>query len=81
MHAYIDAHNQILFDEYPGDGVKAIKILKSQCANMTFSNQGRYNRLFQQVIYKGGDSDINYIKIFQNDEAFIISLGNSYSEY
>ena len=24
LHAYLDAHSQILIDEYPGDGVQAI---------------------------------------------------------
>ena len=52
LHAYIDTHSQILIDEYPGDGVQAI--FQSQCANMTFSGQSRYNRLFQKLIHKGG---------------------------
>ena len=52
LYAYINAQNQILIDEYTGDGVQAITILKSQCANMNFSDKIRYNRLFQQVIHK-----------------------------
>ena len=56
LRAYIYANTQILIDEYPEDGVQAISRLKSKCANMNFSNQSRYNRLFQQVIHKGGDS-------------------------
>ena len=36
FHVYIDAHSQILIDKYPGDGVQAISIFQSQCANMTF---------------------------------------------
>ena len=36
LYVYIDAHSQSLFDEYPGDGVKSITILKYQCENMTF---------------------------------------------
>ena len=35
LYAYIDAHSQILIDEYPVDGVQAITILKYQCVNMT----------------------------------------------
>ena len=31
-------------------------------------------------IHKGGESEINYIKIFQNFKALEISVGNSYSE-
>ena len=30
LHAYIDAHSQILIDEYPGGGVHAISRLKYQ---------------------------------------------------
>ena len=39
-----------------------------------------YNRLFKQVIHKVGESEINYIKIFQNSKVLGISVGNSYSE-
>ena len=81
LRAYIDSCGQRLFDEYPVDGVQAISRLKSQCANMTFSGQSRYNRLFQKLIHKGGESEINYIKIFRNSKASEISVVNSYSEY
>ena len=54
FHAYIDSHSQMLIDEYVGYGLKAISRLKSQCANMTFDEQSRYNRLFHQVVHKGG---------------------------
>ena len=37
--------------------------------------------MFQQVLHKGGDSEINYIKIFQNDKDLDISVRNSYTEY
>ena len=47
---------------------------------MTFYYQSRYNRLFQQVAHKVGESEIKYIKIFQNDEDFSISVVNSYTE-
>ena len=47
---------------------------------MNFSYQIRYNRLSQQIIHKGRESEINYIKIFQNDKSLAISEGNSYSE-
>ena len=75
LHAYIDAHNQSLIDERPGDGVQAISILQSQCENMNFSDKRRYNRIFQQVVA------INYIKIFHNAKALVISVVNSYTEY
>ena len=47
---------------------------------MTFADQSRYNRLFQQLIQKWGKSEINYIKIFQNAKTLEISVVNSYSE-
>ena len=54
--------------------------LQSHCANMTFADKSRYDRTFQQVTHKGGESSINYIKRFQNAQAFSVSVGNSYSE-
>ena len=55
--------------------------MKSQCANMNFDYQSRYNRLFHQVIHKGGESEINNTKIFQNAKDLEISVGNIHSEY
>ena len=54
--------------------------LQSHCANMTFADKSRYDRTFQQVTHKGGESAINYIKRFQNTQALSVSVGNSYSE-
>ena len=48
---------------------------------MTFSEKNRYDRTFQQVTHKGGESAMNYIKIFQNAHNLSISVGYSYSEY
>ena len=47
---------------------------------MTFSDKSRYDRNFRQVTHKGGESAMNYIKIFQNAHDLSISVGNSYSE-
>ena len=47
---------------------------------MTFADKSRYDRTFQQVTHEGGESAINYIKIFQNAHALSVLLGNSYSE-
>ena len=47
---------------------------------MTFSDKSRYDRTFQQVTHKGGESAINYIKRFQNAHALSVLVGNSYSE-
>ena len=80
LHAYIDAHRQRLKDEYPGNVLQPIKILQPQCTGTNFSEKSRYNILFQQVVHKGGDLAINYIKIFQNYQALEFSVENSYSE-
>ena len=47
---------------------------------MTFADKSRYDRTFQQVTHKGGESSINYIKRFQNAHALSVSVGNSHSE-
>ena len=47
---------------------------------MTFADKSRYDRTFQQVTHKGGESAINYIKRFQNAHALSFSVGNRYSE-
>ena len=47
---------------------------------MTFDDNSRYNRTFQQVTHKGGESEINYIKRFQNAHALSVLVGNRYSE-
>ena len=36
--------------------------------------------MFEQVTHKGGEYEMNYIKIFQNSQAFSVSLGKTYSE-
>ena len=81
LREYIDAHSQILVDECPGDLVQSISIVQPQCANMTFADQSRYNRMFQQLVHKGGESEINYIKRFHNAQALEISVVNIYTEY
>ena len=48
---------------------------------MTFSDKSRYDRIFQQVAHKEGDSEMNYIEIFHNPRALSVSVGNSSSEY
>ena len=39
-----------------------------------------YDRIFQQVTHKGGETEINYIKIFQNIQDFSVSVVKIYSE-
>ena len=73
LHANIYVHSRRLISELPGDGVKCISKLQSNLANMNFSDKSRYTRLFQQVTHKGGESEMNYIKIFQNSQAFSVS--------
>ena len=65
MHANIDLHIRTLIAEFPKDGIKCIEKLQSHCANMTFADKSIYDRTFQQVTHKGGESEINYTKRFQ----------------
>ena len=80
LRANSDAHSRRLIAEFPKDGIKCIEKLQSHCANMTFADKSRYDRTFQKVTHKGGESAINYIKRFQNAEALSVSVGNGYSE-
>ena len=54
LHANIDVYSRRLIAEFPRDGIKCIEKLQSHCANMTFSDKSRYDRIFQQVTHKGG---------------------------
>ena len=80
MHANIDVHSRGLIAEFTKYGIKFIEKLQSHCANMTFDDKRIYERTFQQVTHKGGESEINYIKRFQNAHALSVSVGNSYFE-
>ena len=80
IHANSCPHSRRLIAEFPDYGIKCIQKLQSHCANMTFADKSRYDRIFQQVTHKGRESAINYIKIFQNAQALSVSVGNSYSE-
>ena len=80
MHANNDVHSRRLIAEFPKDGIKCLEKLQSHCSNMTFADKSRYDRTFQQVTHKGGESSINYIKRFQNAQALSVLVGNSYSE-
>ena len=80
MHANIDVHSRRLIFEYPGDGIWCIKKFQSHGVNMTFAYKSRYDRIFQPVTHKGGESAMNYIKRFQNAQALSVSVGNTYLE-
>ena len=80
LHANSCVHSRRLIAKSPEDGIKCMEKLQSHCANMTFADKSRYDRTFQQVAHKGGESAINYIKRFQNAQALSVSVGNSYSE-
>ena len=67
-------------DGCPGDGVQDISRLKYQYENNNFYDQSRYNKMFQQVVHKGEDSEINYVKIFQDAKVLVISVVNIYTE-
>ena len=78
LHSSIDVHSRRLISKLPGYGVKCILKLQSHCANMTFSDKIRYDRLLQQVTHKGGESEMNYINIFQNAQASSVSVRKKY---
>ena len=80
LHANSCVHSRRLIAKFPEDGIKCMEKLQSHCVNITFADKSRYDRTFQQVTHKGGESAINYIKIFQNAQALSVSVGNSYSE-
>ena len=66
LHVNSYVHSRRLIVEFPEDGIKCLEKLQSHCANMTFADKSRYDRTFQQVTHKGGESAINSIKTFQN---------------
>ena len=80
MHANIDVHSRRQIYEFPKNGIKCIEKLQSHCENMTFADKSKYDRTFQQVTHKLGESAINYIKRFQKAQALSVSVGNSYYE-
>ena len=80
LHANSCVQIRRLIAEFPEDGIKCMEKLQSHCGNMTFADKSRYDRTFQQVTHKGGESAINYIKRFQNAQALSVSVGNRYSE-
>ena len=47
---------------------------------MTSADKSRHVRFFQQITHKGGESEMNYIKIFQNAQALSVSVWNTYPE-
>ena len=47
---------------------------------MNFADKISYNIIFQQVTHKVWESEMNYIKIFQNAQALSVSVVNTYSE-
>ena len=49
LHSYVDSHSQRLIYEYTGDGLQYI-------TRLTLSDKRSYNRLFQKVVNKGGES-------------------------
>ena len=77
LHANIDAHIRRLIAELPKYGIKCIENFQSHYANITFSDKSRYDRTFQQVTHKGGESTINYTKRFYNARALSVSVQKS----
>ena len=46
---------------------------------MTFAGKSIYDRTFQQVTQKGGESSMNYINRLKNAQPLSVSVGSSYS--
>ena len=80
MHDNIDVHSRIFIAEFPGDEINCTETLQSYCSNVTFAENFSYDRSFQQVTHKVGESEMNYIKIFKNSHALSVSVGYAYSE-
>ena len=80
LHENIDVYSRRLIAEFPMDGIKCIEKLQLHCANMTFAVKSRYDRTFEQVTHKGGETATNHIKRFQNAQSLSISVRNYYSE-
>ena len=49
LRANIDVHSRRLVSEFPGDGVKFISRIQSHCANKTFDDKSRYDRLYSKL--------------------------------
>ena len=81
MHANIDVHNKILIAEFTGYGVKCTEKIQSYCANMTFYDKSRYDRIFQQVTLKVEKYAMNCVKRFQNAQDLSVSVGKNHLEY
>ena len=47
---------------------------------MTFARKSRYERIFQQITRKEGESSINWIKILQIEQRLSVSVGSYNSE-
>ena len=55
LHANSCVHSRRLIADLTEDGIKCMEKLQSHCANMTFADKSRYDRIFQQVTHKGGE--------------------------
>ena len=47
LHANSCVYSRRLIAEFPEDGIKCMENLQSHCANMTFADKIRYDRIFQ----------------------------------
>ena len=55
LHANIDVHSRRLIAEFPADGIDCIEKFQSHCANMTFAEKSRYDRIFSKSHIKEGN--------------------------
>ena len=55
LHANIDVHSKRLIAKFSIDGIQCIEKLQSHCANMTFSDKSRHDRIFSRSHIKEGN--------------------------
>ena len=64
LHENIDVHSRRFISEFSGYGVKCISKLRSHCANMTFSDKRRYDRLSRKLHMTFSEKN-RYDRLFQ----------------
>ena len=52
LHANSCVHIRRLISEFPEDGIRCIQKLQSHCANMTFADKSRYDRISNRLHIK-----------------------------
>ena len=55
LHANSCVHSRRLIAELPDDGIKFMEKLQSHCANITFADKSRYDRISSSLHIKEGN--------------------------